>query len=55
MLKKNYEELKKRKKILSAVDVLGSFDFLTYTISLDSLNLNDIKILLDVKILVSRK
>lgn len=49
MLKKNYEELKKRKKILSAVDVLGSFDFLTYTISLDSLNLNDIKILLDVK------
>lgn len=49
MLKKNYEELKKRKKILSAVDVLGSFDFLTYTISLDSLNLNDIKILSDVK------
>lgn len=49
MLKQNYEELKKRKKILSAVDVLGSFDFLTYTISLDSLNLNDIKILLDVK------
>ena len=49
MLKQNYEELKERKKILSAVDVLGSFDFLTYTISLDSLNLNDIKILLDVK------
>jgi hypothetical protein len=45
MKKEYYEEIFKKNKILYQVDTLGSFDFSTYIISLESLNLNSLKVL----------
>lgn len=45
MQKKYYDEIFKRNNILFQVDTLGSFDFLTYIISLESLNLYSLKVL----------
>jgi len=45
MKKEYYEEIFKRNRILYQVDTLGSFDFSTYIISLESLNLNSLKVL----------
>lgn len=45
MKKEYYEEIFKRNRILYQVDTLGSFDFSTYIISLESLNLNSLNVL----------
>lgn len=45
MQKKYYDEIFKTNNILFQVDTLGSFDFSTYIISLESLNLYSLKIL----------
>lgn len=45
MKKEYYEELKDKENVLSQVDILGSFDFLTCIVSLDSLDLDDLKVI----------
>jgi hypothetical protein len=45
LLKENYEKIKETQNILSSIDTEALFDFWTYTVSLDSLNLNDIEAL----------